>query len=70
MAVTGFSWQLGFIAGPALGALVLAVSPAALWLVAAAICVAGSGYALRLDRHLPDRVRRTPRRPEPVRSAQ
>jgi MFS family permease len=59
LAVAGFSWQLGFIAGPAVGALILAARPTALWLVAAVICAAGGGYALRLDRSLPDRVRRT-----------
>jgi len=65
LAVTAFSWQLGFIVGPAVGALVLAAAPTTLWLVAAAICSAASVYSLRLSRHLPDRVRRTPRRPEP-----
>jgi len=65
LAVTAFSWQVGFIVGPAVGALVLAAAPTTLWLVAAAICAAASVYSLRLSRHLPDRVRRTPRRPEP-----
>jgi MFS family permease len=60
LAVTAFSWQLGFIVGPALGALILAAAPTALWLVTAGLCLAISAYSLRLDRHLPERARRTP----------
>ncbi len=60
-AVMGFSWQFGFIVGPAVGALLLAAAPIGLWLAAAAICVGGSAYSLVLDRRLPEHVRRTPR---------
>jgi MFS family permease len=61
LAVTAFSWQLGFIMGPAAGALILATAPVALWLLAAGACALAAAYSLRLDRQLPDRVRRTPR---------
>jgi len=62
LAGAGFSWQLGFIVGPAAGAAILGAEPWALWLVAASICgVAGTG-ALRLDAVLPGPVRVTPRR--------
>jgi MFS family permease len=62
MAANGFSWQLGFIIGPGLGALVLAREPYALWLGAAMLALAGAAYALRLDRFLPAEHRRTPSR--------
>lgn len=61
MAVWGFSWQLGFIVGPAVGAALLAMTPIGTWLAAAAVCAWAAGYALSLDRQLPDRARRTPR---------
>jgi MFS family permease len=61
MAFSSFSWQLGFFVGPAAGGFVLQHSPLALWPAAAAICVAASGYALLLDRRLPEAARITPR---------
>jgi MFS family permease len=61
MAVSGFSWQLGFIAGPALAGLVLGAEPNALWPLMTALCLAGSAYALFLDRRLPETVRFTTR---------
>lgn len=60
MALSGFSWQLGFIVGPALGAALLGAAPAALWITAAAACIAGSAAALRLERRLPEQARLTP----------
>lgn len=61
MAVSGFSWQLGFIAGPALAGLVLGAEPNALWPLMTALCLVGSAYALLLDRRLPETVRFTTR---------
>jgi MFS family permease len=61
MALNGFSWQLGFIAGPAIGALVLAAEPTAVWVGAACLCVVGAGLALRLESHLPTAARMTQR---------
>ena len=60
LALNGFSWQLGFIAGPAIGAAILAAEPHALWLAAAAACSLGALGALVLEPFLPDGVRRTP----------
>jgi MFS family permease len=61
MAVGGFAWQLGFIAGPGLGGLLLTAGGAALWLPAAAVCIVGGLAAVRLDRELPDAYRTTPK---------
>jgi len=60
MAVSGFSWQLGFIAGPGLGGLLLAAREWALWPAAATVGVAAGLGALALERSIPDRYRRTP----------
>jgi MFS family permease len=62
LAAAGFSWQLGFIVGPAAGAALLGTGPDALWLAAAALCGLAALAALRLDAHLPDAVSLTPRR--------
>src|SRR5262245_54003809 len=35
LAATAFSWQLGFIVGPALGAAILAITPRGLWIISA-----------------------------------
>lgn len=61
MAVGGFAWQLGFIAGPGLGGLLLTAGGAALWLPAAAVCIVGGLAAVRLDHELPDAYRTTPK---------
>jgi MFS family permease len=61
MACSSFSWQIGFLAGPAAGGFVLQHAPLTLWIGAAGICLAASAYALALERHLPANVRVTPR---------
>jgi MFS family permease len=61
MAVSGFGWQLGFIAGPAVAGLVLGAEPYALWPLMSGLCLAGAGYALLLERQLPEPVRLTTR---------
>jgi MFS family permease len=61
MALSSFSWQVGFLAGPAAGGFVLQHAPLTLWIGAGAICLAASAYALALERHLPEAVRITPR---------
>ncbi len=63
MAVSGFSWQLGFIAGPGLGGLILAAGGAVLWPVAASVCLLAAITALALERSIPLPYRRTPKRP-------
>ena len=68
LAVAGFSWQFGFVVGPAVGALILAAAPTALWVTTAVLCAAAGVYALGLDHRLPEQVRRTPRRLPPAES--
>jgi MFS family permease len=63
MAVVGFSWQLGFVVGPAAAAAVLQRVPLALWALAAAACLLAGLYALVLERKLDVEHRETPRRP-------
>jgi MFS family permease len=62
MAVSGFSWQLGFIAGPGLGGLLLGGAGGALWLVAAAVCLSAAFTALALEPAIPNGYRLTPSR--------
>jgi MFS family permease len=64
MGANAFSWQLGFIVGPALGGLLLGADQDALWPVAAAALLGAALLALRLERELPEAARRTP--PGPV----
>jgi MFS family permease len=61
MAFSGFSWQLGFIVGPGLGALLLGAAGSGFWLAPAAACLLAGAAALRLEARLPAAVRRTPR---------
>ena len=60
MALSTSSWSIGWIAGPALGALVLQQEPLALWPAAAGVCLAAGAGGLLLERRLPAAVRRTP----------
>jgi MFS family permease len=62
MAVNGFSWQLGFIVGPAVGAALMTIEPLAVWIAAAAACLAGGVVAVRLEQRLPAAARLTPLR--------
>jgi MFS family permease len=66
MAFSSFSWQLGWLLGPAAGGFVLQHAPLALWPGAAAICLLASAYALALERRIPEPLHRTPARVEPV----
>jgi MFS family permease len=60
MALSSFSWQLGFLAGPAAGGFVLQSAPLALWPAAGAVCLGASAYALALERRIPPELDRTP----------
>jgi len=60
MAMSAFSWGVGFTAGPAIGGFILASSPHALWLLAAGVCLAAGLASFVLERALPVGVRRTP----------
>jgi MFS family permease len=62
MAASAFSWGVGFAVGPALGGIVLAHAPNALWPAAAAICLAAGAAALALERAVPSYARTTPAR--------
>jgi MFS family permease len=60
MASMGISWWIGLAIAPALGTQLLSVSPAATFLVAAAVAGTAGMSALALERRLPDRCRLTP----------
>jgi len=60
MALSSISWQVAFILGPAIGGFVLHSEPLALWALAAALCLVGAVWALRLEARLPRRAWTTP----------
>jgi MFS family permease len=60
IALSGTSWSVGFIVGPAFGGFILDAAPLALWPAAAAAALAGGLLALRLESRIPSSVRRTP----------
>ena len=57
-ALHSMSWGLGGVAGPAIGGLILASAPFALWPLAAAVCLAASAGAIALERLVPPQLRR------------
>jgi len=60
MAFSGFAWQLGFIAGPGLGGLLLGATGPEFWLAPVAACLLAGVAALKLEARLPEAARRTP----------
>jgi MFS family permease len=60
MALRTSSWQLGFLAGPAIGALLLARSPTGLWAGCATACALVAVGFLLLERRMPAEAARTP----------
>lgn len=60
-ALHSMSWGLGGVAGPAIGGLILATAPFALWPLAAAVCLVAAAGALALERLVPEGLRRIPR---------
>jgi MFS family permease len=60
-SVHSMSWGLGGAAGPAIGGLILAGAPFALWPLAAGVCAGAAVGALALDRYVPPHLRRIPR---------
>ena len=60
MAFSSFSWQLGWLVGPAAGGFVLQHDPLALWPAAAGICLLASLYSLALETRIPARLHLTP----------
>ena len=61
LAVMGFSWQGGFLLGPAIGGSLLTLGPAALPLACAAVCAIAAAAILTVERVLPAEHRTTPR---------
>jgi len=61
LAVMGFSWQAGFMVGPAVGATLLTVGPTALPLACAGLCCVALVGALATERGLPMAHVHTPR---------
>lgn len=60
MAMSSFSWQLGWLIGPAAGGFALQHEPLALWFGAALICMFAAAYSLALERWIPEPFRVTP----------
>jgi MFS family permease len=60
MALRTSAWQVGFLAGPALGSLLLVRSPTALWSVAAGACAFSAAGFLVLERRIPRNVAVSP----------
>ena len=68
MAMSAFSWQIGFTIGPPVGGFLLGLTPTGLWIVVASVCLLAAGAALALERRLPEGVRLSPVsvRPDPA----
>jgi MFS family permease len=60
MALRTSAWQLGFLAGPAIGSLLLARSPTALWIGCAGACALAAMGFLLLERQVPAEAAITP----------
>lgn len=60
-ALHSMSWGLGGVAGPAIGGLILATAPFALWPLAAGVCLVAAAGAVVLERLVPERLLRIPR---------
>ena len=60
MALRTSAWQVGFLAGPALGSLLLVRSPTALWCGAAGACAFSAAGFLVLERRIPRNVAVSP----------
>jgi MFS family permease len=60
MALRTSAWQVGFLAGPALGSLLLVRSPTALWSGAAGACAVAAAGFLLLERKVPRNVAFSP----------
>ena len=61
-ALHSLSWGLGGTAGPAVGGLILATAPFALWPLASAVCGVAALGALALDRLVPPHLAADPAR--------
>lgn len=64
MALSAFSWQIGFTLGPAVGGFLLAALPNGIWGIAAGVCLAAGFASLALEQSIPSGARRSPVRGE------
>jgi MFS family permease len=64
MALSAFSWQIGFTIGPAFGGVLLASVPNGIWGIAGGICLAAGLASLAIERSIPREARRSPARRE------
>lgn len=64
MALSAFSWQVGFTIGPAAGGYLLAALTNGIWGLAAGVCLAAGLASVALERAIPRDARRTPARGE------
>ncbi len=60
MALSSVSWEIGFVLGPAIGGVILAVAPLALWPIAGTALALSVIAVLRTENRLPPSLRRTP----------
>jgi MFS family permease len=60
MALSSVSWEIGFVLGPAIGGVILAVAPLALWPIAGTALALSVIAVLRMENRLPPALRRTP----------
>jgi MFS family permease len=60
MALSSVSWEIGFVLGPAIGGVILAVAPLALWPIAGTALALSVIAVLRMESRLPPALRRTP----------
>jgi MFS family permease len=61
MAISALSWQVGFTIGPAVGGALLDASPTGLWIAMGTVLLGMGAATLRLERSVPESLRRTPR---------
>jgi MFS family permease len=64
MALSAFSWQVGFTIGPAAGGFLLAALPNGVWGLAAGACLVAGLASLALEPAIPRDARRSPVRDE------
>src|SRR5262249_43289167 len=64
MALSAFSWQVGFTISPAAGGFLLAAMPNGVWLLAGGLCLLAGFLSLSLEPSIPRDARRSPVRGE------
>ena len=69
MALSAFSWQVGFTIGPAAGGFLLAATPTGVWILAASLCLVAAGLSLAVEKSIPREARRSPTHAREVLSA-